>query len=207
MTDVSGGTCPDMPSSITRLTTLDHERILRLLRRTVTEGPSQRRWRDELVLLLAAHLVAEQEALTGDVVAQAGPSAVTAAEELSRLDSEMARVADELAEAPVPSPGVGAVGERLRRLIDQHATLLSGQVLAPLESAVARKEVRLLGGVYEARRDADLREHGDADPPPRRFDVSRAELYELARRAGIEGRSAMSRRDLIAELQRREATT
>ncbi len=119
----------------------------------------------------------------------------------------MARVADELAEAPVPSPGVGVIGERLRRLIDQHATLLTSQVLAPLESAVARKEVRLLGGVYEARRDRDLREHGDAEPPPRRFDVSRAELYELARRAGIEGRSAMSRRDLIAELQRREATT
>ena len=196
-----------MPSSITRLTTLDHERLLRLLRRTVTEGPSQRRWRDELVLLLAAHLVAEQEALTADVVARAGPSAVTAAEELSRLDSEMARVADELADAPVPSPGVGAIGERLRRLIDQHAALLSGQVLAALESAVGRKEVRLLGGVYESRRDADLREHGDAEPPPRRFDVSRAELYELARRAGIEGRSAMSRRDLIAELQRREATT
>jgi hypothetical protein len=196
-----------MPSSISRLTTLDHERLVRLLRRTVTDGPSQPRWRDELVRLLAAHLVAEQEALTADVVAPAGQSALTAAEELSRVDSEMARVADELAEAPVPSPEVGAIGERLRRLIDQHATLLSGQVLAPLESAVARKEVRLLGGVYEARRDADLREHGDADPPPRRLDVSRAELYELARRAGIDGRSAMSRQDLIAELQRRDAAT
>jgi hypothetical protein len=207
MTDLSRGTCPDMPSSITRLTTLDHERLLRLLRRTVTEGPSQPRWRDELVRLVAPHRVAEQEALTADAVAPAGQSALTAAEDLSRLDSEMARVADELAEAPGPSPEAGAIGQRLRLLIDQHASLLSGQVLAPLESAVARKDVRLLGGVYEARRDADLREHGDADPPPRRFDVSRAELYELARRAGIEGRSAMSRKDLIAELQRREATT
>jgi hypothetical protein len=196
-----------MPSSITRLTTLDHERMLRLLRRTVTEGPSQQRWRDELVHLLAAHRVAEQEALTPDVVAQAESSVIAAAEELSRLDAELARVAGELAEARVPSPGIGAVGERLRRLIDQHATVLSGQVLEPLESAVARKEIRRLGGVYESRRDAELREHGDAEPPPRRFDVSRAELYELARRAGIEGRSAMSRRDLIAELQRRDAPT
>ncbi len=207
MTAVSLGNPSDMPSSITRLTTLDHERLLRLLRRTVAEGPSQRRWRDELVLLLAAHQVAELEALTPDVIAQAGPAAVNAAEELSRLDCDMARAAGELAGTPVPSPGVGAIGERLRRLIEAHAALLSGQVLAPLESAVARKEVRRLGGVYETRRDADLREHGDAEPPPRRFDVSRAELYELARRAGIEGRSAMSRRDLIAELQRRQAPT
>jgi hypothetical protein len=196
-----------MPSSITRLTTLDHERMLRLLRRTVTEGPSQQRWRDELVHLLVAHQVAEQEALTPDVVAQAGPAAGTALDELSRLGSELARVADELAETPVPSPGANAIGERLRRLIDQHATVLSEQVLEPLESAVARKEVRRLGGVYETRRDSELREHGDAEPPPRRFDLSRAELYELARRAGIEGRSAMSRRDLIAELQRRQAPT
>ena len=196
-----------MPSSITRLTTLDHERMLRLLRRTVTEGPSQQRWRDELIHLLAAHQLAEQEALTPDVVAQAGPAAGNALEELSRLNSELARVAAELAATPVGSPGVSAIGERLRRLIDQHATVLSGQVLEPLESAVARKEVRRLGGVYETRRDAELREHGDAEPPPRRFDVSRAELYELARRAGIEGRSAMSRRDLIAELQRRQAPT
>ncbi len=196
-----------MPSSITRLTTLDHERMLRLLRRTVTEGPSQQRWRDELVHLLAAHQVAEHEALTPDVVAQAGPAAGTAVEELARLGSEMARVVGELAETTVPSPGVGAIGERLRRLIDQHATVLAEQVLTPLESAVPRKEVRRLGGVYETRRDALLREHGDAEPPPRRFDVSRAELYELARRAGIEGRSAMSRRDLIAELQRRQTAT
>jgi hypothetical protein len=37
--------------------------------------------------------------------------------------------------------------------------------------------------------------------------VSRAELYELAKRAGIEGRSSMSRRDLIHELQRRQSTS
>lgn len=196
-----------MPSSITRLTTLDHERMLRLLRRTVTEGPSQQRWRDELVHLLAAHQVAEQDALTPEVLAQAGPDAGSAYEELSRLSSELTRVAGELAETAVSSTGLGAVGERLRRLIDQHATVLSERVLTPLESAVARKEIRRLGGVYETRRDAELHEHGDAEPPPRRFDVSRAELYELARRAGIEGRSAMSRRDLIAELQRRQAPT
>ena len=77
------------------------------------------------------------------------------------------------------------------------------RVLAPLESAVARKEIRLLGGEYESRRDDHLLRLGADEPPPRRLDLSRAELYELARRHGIEGRSAMSRRDLIAELQRR----
>ena len=69
-----------MPSSITRLTSLDHQRLLRLLRRAVTEGPSQERWRDELVRLLAAHRVAEDRTLTADVVAPAGEAATEATE-------------------------------------------------------------------------------------------------------------------------------
>jgi hypothetical protein len=72
---------------------------------------------------------------------------------------------------------------------------------------VARKEVRRLGGLYADRRDQVLHEEGEADPPPRRLDLSRAELYELAKKAGIAGRSAMSRKDLIAELQRRQQTS
>jgi hypothetical protein len=67
-----------------------------------------------------------------------------------------------------------------------------------------RKQMRELGGRYADVRDEALRDEGADEPPPRRLDVSRAELYELAKRAGIEGRSSMSRRDLINELQRRQ---
>ena len=116
-------------------------------------------------------------------------------------------MAEQLSALPVPSAALPTLGDRLRELIEEHARTLSEQVLAPLESAVPRKEIRRLGGVYESRRDEELRAVGDAEPPPRRFDLSRAELYELARRAGIQGRSAMSRGDLIAELQRRQAHT
>jgi hypothetical protein len=64
--------------------------------------------------------------------------------------------------------------------------------------------MRRVGGVYETSRDRALQAEGADEPPPRRLDLPRAELYELARRAGIEGRSAMSRRELINELQRRQ---
>jgi hypothetical protein len=196
-----------MPSSIARLTALDHQRLLRLLRRTVTTGPSQQRWRDELVQLLTAHRLAEKDVLTPEVVEQAGPTAAAAADRLARLDTEVSRVTEDLTVSPVPSPGLVALGGRLGELIEAHAATLGDQVLAPLESAVARKEVRRLGGLYEQRRDVDLRQRSGETPPPRRLDLSRAELYELARRAGIEGRSGMSRRDLIAELQRRQPST
>jgi hypothetical protein len=196
-----------MPSSIGRLTTLDHERMLRLLRRVVTEGPSQQRWRDELVALLTAHREAEQEALSTDVLATAGPTAAAGADDVARLDAEIVAVTAALTAAELPSADVAQLGNRLSQLIESHGRTLADRVLAPLESAVPRKEVRRLGGVYERRRDDLLHAEGVDEPPPRRLDLSRAELYELARKAGIEGRSAMSRGDLIAELQRRQPST
>lgn len=196
-----------MPSSITRLTTLDHERMHRLLRRVVTEGPSQDRWRDELVRLVRAHRQAESEVLDDDVVAAAGLDATSAVTELARTDHDLDDAVEALAGSPVPDPGLAALGHRLTALIAAHSSTLLERVLTPLELAVPRKEIRRLGGAYESRRDHHLQSQGDDEPPPRRLDVSRAELYELARRAGIEGRSAMSRRDLIAELLRRQPST
>jgi hypothetical protein len=205
MSDLRLGSSTCMPSSLARLTALDHERLHRLLRRVVTAGPSQDRWRDEAVHLLAAHRAAEREVMTPDVVRQAGPDALSAAADLNRRDDELDRTVAAMAALPVPSPELVPLGERLEGLLSGHAEL-AHQVLAPLESAVARKEIRLLGGEYETRRDHHLLRLGADEPPPRRLDLSRAELYELARRHGIEGRSAMSRRDLIAELQRRDSS-
>ena len=192
-----------MPSSIARLTALDHERLLRLLHRAVTEGPSQERWRDETVQLAAAHRAAERELLTPDVVGAAGPEAASRAKDLGPVDDELDRLVADLAAAAVPSAELVALGGRARQLIERHAHL-AGDMLDRLAARVARKEIRRLGGEYEARRDARLVDLGGSEAPPRRLDLSRAELYELARRAGIEGRSAMNRAELIAQLQRHE---
>jgi hypothetical protein len=192
-----------MPSSVARLTALDHDRMLRLLRRACTAGPSQERWRDELVRLTRAHHLAEAETLTPEVVAGAGPEAVEAAREVHRLGDELGQVAGSLAGLPVTAPELADACRRLDQLLTVHTDLLAERVMTPLENAVPRKEMRRLGGVYEDARDRALREEGAEEPPPRRLDLSRAELYELAKRAGIEGRSAMSRRELISALQRR----
>jgi hypothetical protein len=193
-----------VPSSIARLTSLDHERLHRLLHRVVTEGPSQDRWRDEAVHLLAAHRAAERDVLTPEVVRPAGPAALAAVHDLNQTDDELDRAVAAVAVLPVPSEDLIALGDRIDKLVARHEEVAQ-RVLAPLDSAVARKEIRRLGGEYETRRDRHLLRLGADEPPPRRLDLSRAELYELARRHGIEGRSAMSRRDLISELQRRGA--
>jgi len=175
-----------MPSSIARETALDHDRMQRLVPRACTTGPSQQRWRDELVCLVRAHLVAEETTL-------------------GWADRSLTDAVDSLDRANVPSSDLVDAGARLRALLAAHAVVLAGHVLEPLEQAVPRKEIRRLGGAYADRRDQVLHEEGGAEPP-RRLNLPRAELYELARRAGVAGRSAMSRRDLIDELQRRQAT-
>lgn len=193
-----------MPSSVTRLSALDHDRISRLVRRAVAPGPSQERWRDEVVRLVRAHITAETAVLTRDVVAAGGEEVLAAWEHQRQLAAELRQVADEIGSAPVGEADLRPPGERLQRVLSVYADVLCEQVLRPLEKAVPRKEIRRLGGQYADRRDQELRAAGEAEPPPRRLDLSRAELYELAKKAGIEGRSSMSRQSLIAELMRRQ---
>lgn len=187
-----------MPSSISRLVALDHERLTRLLRRACSSGPSQQRWRDELVHLYRAHAQAEDEVLAAVV----GETLQGRLEDLAgrrRLEELVRRVADAGQEAELRDAGALLAGA-----LTDHAVAVHERVLVPLEQSVSRKEVRRLGGAYAQSRDRSLREQGEAGPPPRRLDLSRAELYELAKKAGIEGRSSMSRRDLIDRLMQQE---
>src|SRR5215210_8441042 len=67
-----------MPSSVARLVGLDHERMIRLLKRACSQGPNQQRWRDEFTALVRAHRVAEREELlaeVGRVLPELGPEA------------------------------------------------------------------------------------------------------------------------------------
>lgn len=191
-----------MPSSVARLVTQDHDRLVRLLRRVCTPGPSQARWRAELVRLLHAHRVAERDAVLPEVI-RLLPGSSDAVRQQAEKDVTLDALAAEIAATDVESPGLRELCERVERAVHEHGESLEAAVLRDLERSVGRKEVRRLGGRYEARRDEQLRANGGHRPPPRRLDLSRAELYEMARRVGIEGRSSMSREQLIDELQRR----
>ena len=93
-----------MPSSITRVVRDDHERLPRLLRRVVRPGPSQERWREELLRLLHAHRTAERTVLTSDVLAPAGDVARIAALDLDALDRDLGDAVQALADSPLDSP-------------------------------------------------------------------------------------------------------
>ena len=193
-----------MPSSIARLTATDHERLLRLIRRACSSGPSQERWRAELAHLMRAHHAAETETLAADVLAGVGEHVTVARADLAQVDQQLLETLTRLESAPLDEEDLDDLGAELAERLGRHASLLTDRVIAPMTATLPRKQMRELGGRYTELRDSALREEGADEPPPRRLDVSRAELYELAKRAGIEGRSSMSRRDLINELQRRQ---
>jgi hypothetical protein len=192
-----------MPSSVARLVGLDHERMIRLLKRACSQGPNQQRWRDEFAVLLRAHRVAEREELlaeVGRVLPELGPDA----SRQNQIDRDLDRLAEEVADADVSADEFTDLCNRTRDAVAAHGEALRVAVVEPLARTVGRKELRMLGGRYESRRDEELRDSEGQTPPPRRLDLTRAELYELARRAGIEGRSGMSRDQLISELLRRQ---
>ncbi len=192
-----------MPSSVARLVGLDHERMIRLLKRACSQGPNQQRWRDEFAALLRAHRLAERDELLAEVV-RALPELGPRASQQNQTDRDLDEVAEEVANADISALDFPDLCARARKAVTAHGDALRAEVIEPLAKIIGRKEMRQLGGRYESRRDQELRDSDGQAPPPRRLDVSRAELYELAKRAGIEGRSGMSRHQLISELQRRQ---
>jgi hypothetical protein len=189
-----------VPSSVARLVGQDHDRLVRLLRRACTPGPNQDRWRTEFADLLRAHRAAEHTELLGRLAEIPDVREVAAHQDDD--DATLDDLADEVAQAAIGTDAFSDLCGRAEQTVRAHRDALR-EVLARLDAAVGRKEMRRFGGCYQKHRDDHLDEQRPRRPPPRRLDVSRAELYELAKRAGIEGRSAMSRDELIDELQRR----
>ena len=191
-----------MPSSVVRLVTLDHRRLERLLERVVTPGPSRERWRRELLQLLAAHQAGEEQELYAQLAEFWGEESVR---DVRAEAGRLAAAAERLGAADVSAtddtpPELAGDLDGLRRALAEHAHVTE-QVLLPLVGErLERKHLRELGGRYEERREQALVDNGGHREVPRRLDYSRAELYELARKAGIEGRSAMTREQLIDAL-------
>jgi hypothetical protein len=192
-----------MPSSVVRMVTRDHERLDRLLRRMCADGPSRDRWRAEFSSLLMAHRLAEREELLSSVLTEV-PTLEAPVRDLAARDAILEQLVTDLQGTDIERPEFTALCDRATQVLADHAGHMARVVLAPLEQLLPRREIRRLGGEYEQRRERELRRVSDHEPPPRRLDLSRAELYEMARRAGVEGRSSMSRAELIDELRRRQ---
>ena len=175
---------PDSPRSTTK-------RLVRLLRRVVTQGPSQQRWRDELVVASPPTASPRTGHSTADVVSPAGSN------DRSRggvgPDEHRTSTGSPRSSAPPPpSPSWRNFGDRRRAPIEEHAALLAGQVWnrwSPPSPA------RRSGAPAGSTRATATRNCASAATANRRRAVSTApgRAVRARARACIEGRPAMSR--------------
>jgi len=121
--------------------------------------------------------------------------------ELAKLDEEMdqeARTEHELArqglatlEQMIGKPGFGAAVAMVQAGIEHHVEEEEGEAFPKLRTALglpsSATATRSKGGRRARAKGADT-------------DVSKADLYEQAKRAGVEGRSSMSKDELAAAL-------
>lgn len=178
----------------------DHRRIGRLIDRLFAGRTSFPVARDELVQLARAHLVAERGVVHPAAAERAAHAEdLEAADEAAqRLDALLAEVAT-LSDRPADDTRRATLAEALAAHVQAEE-----RVSHVLHDACAQELLRRWGGDYGRERDAVAHRFHVAPAIPRRFDRPRTELYEMARKAGIEGRTRMSRDELIAALRAHE---
>lgn len=181
-----------MTRSVTDCLSRDHDRLLDLLSRLRTASRGREALANQVRVLAVSHLRAET-AVVSPVVGHRGYAAVT--ERALRLLDRLAGGHDE-----------AGLHADIAGLVRGHAEDVD-RTLAPAllaESGAGRLEQ--LASAYEHRRSVEAASMRPVRPTPRRFDVSRTELYEHARRAGVPGRSTMTRDQLIVALQEASAS-
>ncbi|MGN6089575.1 MAG: Rho termination factor N-terminal domain-containing protein [Actinomycetales bacterium] len=189
-----------MPRNITATVRTDHHRLERLTGRLFVGRTTFVSARDDLVQSLGAHLEAEELVVHRAAATKGAPSELLVS--AGEIAEELRQALSELATVPERHQG-GDLDTRLLGLLKSHIEVEDeiGETLA----GGLPEAMRRLGGDYGRAREAAAARLRRTTVVPRRLDRPRTELYEMARRVGIEGRTRMSREQLIQALLDHEA--
>ncbi|MGN6331885.1 MAG: hemerythrin domain-containing protein [Motilibacteraceae bacterium] len=195
-----------MARNVLHLLRTEHRRLNEALLRAERGRGSRARARDEAVSGILAHVHACHAVLHP---AAAGHHAgeASGADRLDHLrqdDDGLLSTALELAPADPLQSGFRERATACLQALDRHARS-EEHLLDECLHDVDVVRLRDFGAHYLRARDAELKHASPVSAPPRRLDVPRADLYEQARKAGVPGRSSMSREQLIAALADRSA--
>lgn len=180
-----------MSRSIVDCLDRDHERLNEIIGRLGSASRGRESLGNQLRTLCVGHLRAET-AVACRAVGHDGYAA-TEARARSCLDALAAGASD---------PRLLA---ELQAWLVEHIADVRCLVIVRLCAESGRRRLEQLAAAYEHRMAVEAAALRPVRSTPRRLDRSRTELYEQARCAGIIGRAAMSREELIGALQ--QATT
>lgn len=180
-----------------RLLQADHRRIGELVRRLGRSYRAGESLRVEAAAELRAHVEATRAVLLPFAAdRQVAPGTGDGDPEEALLKGLIACAA-ELGDARDPVPA--ELARRLATAWDQHVER-EGPLLTGLRETVEVHRLRMLGDALRRSRDSALRTALRGTSRLNRPVATRAELYERARRLGIEGRSSMTRGELQSAL-------
>lgn len=176
-----------MGRSIAESIDRDHERLGEIATRLESASRGRESLGNQLRTLCVGHLRAET-AIACRVVGHDG---------YRNTEARAMPVLDALAAGEV---GAGLIAS-LRAWLADHVLDVRRHVVGPLHAESGEARLQHLAAAYEHRRAVEAAALRPLRMTPRRLDRPRTELYEQARRAGIPGRSAMTREQLIEALQ------
>ena len=172
----------------------EHRSVEQLLQRLADSDPGEERRRtvDELVDSLSTHMAVEERFVYPIVVEVAGEED----EREAHTEHDLARQGLQQLRELVDQPGFGAAVDMVTAGIAHHVHEEEHEVFPTLR-ADAADAVAALGPPDELERA--VRGGGGGVGPDE--DLTKEELYERAREAGIEGRSSMDKAELAEALE------
>ncbi len=187
-----------MPQDVVDLITSDHREFERMFDILTTQPDRRALTLPQLTALLVAHQRAEETEVYPVARDEAGE-----AEDVEHSDEEHERSAQLLQQLRrVTDLRSTEFDDLLSDLVDDvrhHASEEESTVLAGMRKNLDEARRHQLGSAFAARRAAEL-ERGDTGIDPA-AGSDKADLDEQARRAGIAGRSQLSKRELADRLK------
>jgi hemerythrin superfamily protein len=156
----------------------------------------------ECIARLPAHSWAEEERVYPAIV-QAEPPEQGEVYHGVEEHHEAEQLLHKLEEADPDSPDFEAVLAEFVAAVKHHVEEEETKILPALAESVDQARLNELGAAFEERRMAVLTEHGiGAGDVETGQELSRDELYEKAKRAGVPGRSSMTKDELAQAVEK-----
>lgn len=195
-----------MGRNVARIMRSDHLKMIRLLERMRDHPRNRSVHLDDLEALLHDHAAAAETVLFPELTNRF-PNAKDASADRRRDHARLGAGLLALRTCEPPSPAFTQLTSEMLDAMVTHDQREMATLLDPIQDRVAPQKLREIGDRYAKVDAAATHRRLEQTTIPRRWDVPRAELYERARRAGIGGRSQMTRGQLIEALRKLEPQT
>jgi hemerythrin superfamily protein len=197
-----------MAEDVITLITRDHREMEELFSRLRLDKENRPALLERVGAMLVAHSRAE-EAHVYPEIAKAAPAERGEVHHGAEEHHQAEELLHKLEDLDPDSDQFDEALTEFVEAVNHHVHEEESEILPALGEAVGRTRLEELGRLFMERREQELT--GGAAVPAAQSsaaegsmdDLTKDELYEKARRAGVEGRSRMDKDDLAREVQRR----